>query len=179
MDLQQPDEALSQYLADQRIDWSHTPARSPHFGGIWEAGVKQMKALLYKTLGTYKLITEQFLSILAEAEAILNSRPLMPMDSAPTDGAQILTPAHFLIARSLRALLTKLDTTANISLLKHWRLCQRLTRNLWEEWSGSYLQYPVEDLGRVPWIPPFQTTQLNIQLTYKYLFSSMKKTWYY
>ena len=33
------------------------------------------------------------------------------------------------------------------------------------------------DLGgvpRVPWNPPFQTTQLNIQLTYKYLFSSMK-----
>ena len=32
---------------------------------------------------------------------------------------------------------------------------------------------------RVPWNPPFQTTQLNIRLTYKYLFSSMKKTRYY
>ena len=158
MDLQQPDEALSQYLADQRIEWSHTPARSPHFGGIWEAGVKQMKALLYKTLGAYKLITEQFLSILAEAEAILNSRPLMPMDSAPTDGAQILTPAHFLIGRSLRALPTKLDTTANISLLKHWRLCQRLTRNFWEEWSGSYLQY-LQRLHR--WQHPKRSLQVG------------------
>ena len=145
-------------LADQRIEWSHTPARSPHFGGIWEAGVKQMKALLYKTLGTYKLITEQFLSILAEAEAILNSRPLMPMDSAPTDGVQILTPAHFLIGRSLRTLPTKLDTTANISLLKHWRLCQRLTRNLWEEWSGSYLQY-LQRLHR--WQHPKRSLQVG------------------
>ena len=32
---------------------------------------------------------------------------------------------------------------------------------------------------RVPWNPPFQTTQLNIQLTYKYLFNSIKETQYY
>ena len=42
----------------------------------------------------------------------------------------------------------------------------------------------VADLGgggvpRVPSNPHFQTTQLNIQLTYKYLFSSIKETRYY
>ena len=43
---QDTQEVVSQYLTDQRIVWSHSPARSPHFGGIWEAGVKQMKLLL-------------------------------------------------------------------------------------------------------------------------------------
>ena len=36
------------YLLSHKIAWTHSPAISPHFGGIWEAGVKQMKALLYK-----------------------------------------------------------------------------------------------------------------------------------
>ena len=35
-------ESVSQYLLENHIEWSHSPARSPHFGGIWEAGVKQM-----------------------------------------------------------------------------------------------------------------------------------------
>ena len=40
LNLLQPDESLVQFLADLRIKWTHSPSRSPHFGGIWEAGVK-------------------------------------------------------------------------------------------------------------------------------------------
>ena len=57
-------ESLNQFLADQRITWQHSPARTPHFEGIWDAGVKKMKALLYKTLGTQKLTTEEMYTIL-------------------------------------------------------------------------------------------------------------------
>ena len=57
-------ESVSQYLTDSKIEWLHTPARSPHFGGIWEAGVKQMKALLYKDLGTQRLTSEEFYTVL-------------------------------------------------------------------------------------------------------------------
>ena len=137
---QDPDESLIQYLTSQRIEWLHTPARSPHFGGIWEAGVKQMKTLLFKTLDPYKLTPEQLSAVLTEAEAILNSRPLVPMDSAPTDGEEILTPAHFLIGRSLKALPHKPDSSRHIQLLRHWALCQCLTEDLWRRWSGEYLQ---------------------------------------
>ncbi len=28
-------ESLSQFMVDERIQWSHSPARSPHFGGMW------------------------------------------------------------------------------------------------------------------------------------------------
>ena len=91
LDLQDSDGSLKQLLADQRITWKHSPARSPHFGGIWEADVRQMKSLLYKHLGP---TTKQMYTVLTEVEAILNSRPLMPMESSPTDGTQILTPAQ-------------------------------------------------------------------------------------
>ena len=90
-------ESVSQYLFDNHIEWSHSPARSPHFGGIWEVGVKQMKTLLYKHLNTQRLTAEELYTVLAEVEAILNSRPLTSMDSAPVNGARILTPGHFLV----------------------------------------------------------------------------------
>ena len=101
---QETRETLSQYLFERKIQWLHTPARSPHFGGIWEAGVKQMKILLHKTLGTQRLTCEEMYAVLTEVEAVLNSRPLTPLDSAPLDGASVLTPGHFLIGRSLKAL---------------------------------------------------------------------------
>ena len=132
-------ESMSQYLADQKIKWLHTPARSPHFGGIWEAGVKQMKMLLHKTLGTQRLTSEEFYTVITEVEAILNSRPLTPLDSAPLDGAQALTPGHFLVGRSLKALPERPDTTTKLTSLRRWNLCQRLTQDLWDKWSQDYL----------------------------------------
>ena len=56
-----------------------------------------MKTLLYKHLNTQRLTAEELYTVLAEVEAILNSRPLSPLDSAPVDGARILTPGHFLV----------------------------------------------------------------------------------
>ena len=93
LDLQDSDGSLLQFLVDQRITWKHSQARSPHFGGIWEAGVRQMKSLLYKHLGPRKPTTEQMYTVVTEVEAILNSRPLMPMESSPAlirvDGVSI------------------------------------------------------------------------------------------
>ena len=80
-------ELVSQYFFDNHIEWSHSPARSPHFGGIWEVGVKHMKTLLYKHMNTQRLTAEELYTVLAEVEAILNSCPLTPLDSAPVDGA--------------------------------------------------------------------------------------------
>ena len=137
---QETRETLSQYLSGQRIQWLHTPARSPHFGGIWEAGVKQMKALLHRVLGTQRLTCEEMTTILTEVEAVLNSRPLTPIDAAPLDGAAVITPGHFLVGRPLRALPEIYTSTSNLSSLKRWNLCQALTQQLWEQWSQDYLR---------------------------------------
>ena len=40
---------------------------------------------------------DEFLTILATAEATLNSRPLAPVESTSDDGIEPLTPGHFLV----------------------------------------------------------------------------------
>ena len=74
-----------------------------------------MKTLLLKSVGVQRLSSKEFYTVLAEVEATLNSRPLVPLDSAPTDGLQALTPGHLLVGRPLRALPEKTDQTSSIS----------------------------------------------------------------
>ena len=132
-------EQLDHYLIKQRITWSHIPGCSPHFGGILEAGVKSMKLLLTKSVGTHTLTVEELNTILTEAEATMNSHPLIPQDSAPSDGVEVLTPGHFLIGRPLNSLPEPIQPDSNISLRKRWNLCQHLSNELWRRWSQEYL----------------------------------------
>ena len=74
--------AVNRYCTTQHIKWTHAPARSLHFGGLWEAAVKTMKLLLAKVVGSHNLFIDELYSITVEIEAILNSRPLIPLDSA-------------------------------------------------------------------------------------------------
>ena len=130
---------ISRFCTAQKIHWTHTPGRAPHFGGVWESAVSCMKTLLMKSIGVQRLMTEEFYSILADVEATLNSRPLVPMDSAPTDGVQALTPGYFLIGRPLRALPEQTGLEKNVSAMKRWNLCQRLSAEFWIRWSREYL----------------------------------------
>ncbi|GFX34363.1 integrase catalytic domain-containing protein [Trichonephila clavipes] len=38
--VRKPDEKLANYLAAEGIEWKFIPARSPNFGGLWEAAIK-------------------------------------------------------------------------------------------------------------------------------------------
>ena len=131
---------IHHYSSQHQIDWSFSPSRAPHFGGLWEAGVRSMKTLLKKIVGSHHLSFEELSTILTEAEATLNSRPLIPMDSTPLDGSCTLTPGHFLIGRPLRAPPTRVDTTSKESTLRRWNLVKRLSADLWTRWIHVYLQ---------------------------------------
>ena len=79
------------------------------------------------------------LSTATEVEAVMNSCPLTPLDSTPTDGIQVLTPGHFFIGRPLQSMPEKTDVDSSLSLLKRWNLCQLLSAELWRRWSKEYL----------------------------------------
>ena len=84
------------------IEWRFIPQRAPHLRGLWEAAAKSMKQHLRKVTGEVKLTYEELSTVMAQIEACLNSRPLVPL---PTEeGLEVLTPGHFLVGRALEAL---------------------------------------------------------------------------
>lgn len=132
-------DAICQWSSHRNIQWHFSPARAPHFGGIWEAAVRSMKTLLRKTIGTHSLTFEELTTVLAEAEAILNSRPLLPLDAPSDDGISPLTPGHFIIGSSLTALPLQPDLITNISLLRRWNLVHRIVHDIWKRWKTEYI----------------------------------------
>ncbi|GFX57592.1 integrase catalytic domain-containing protein [Trichonephila clavipes] len=101
--VRKPDEKLANYLAAEGIEWKFIPARSPNFGGLWEEAIKSCKYHLKRIVNGINLTHEELLTITVQIEGILNSRPLCPL-SNNDDDFQVLTPAHFLINRSLNSL---------------------------------------------------------------------------
>ena len=132
-------DAVDRYCTTQSIEWSHTPTRSPHFGGLWEAAVKSMKLLLNKVVGRHHLFIDELNSLTVEVESVLNSHPLTPLDSASDDGIDVLTPGHFLVGKALKSVPAPDLSKRNISGLSRWNLWQRLIVDFWERWSNDYI----------------------------------------
>lgn len=65
--------------------------------------MKQAKFYLRRTVGENILSFDELHTVCCQAEAMINSRPLTPLSSSPDD-LRALTPAHFLIGRSLTAI---------------------------------------------------------------------------
>ncbi len=151
-------QAISHFATSNDISWQHIPPRTPHFGGLWEAAVKSMKLLLRKNVAPHPLRYDELYTLVTEAEAILNSRPLLPLQTDDITDGSYLTPGHFLIGRPLRAPPTPDSPQGKISLLRRWNLVSRLTSDLWKQWLGSYLSSLAV---RAKWIQPGRPPQVG------------------
>lgn len=129
---------VTDFCSAKGITWHFIPPRSPHFGGIWEAGVKSMKYLLKRVVGETRLTYEEMATFLAEAEAVLNSRPLCPLSDDPSD-LEALTPSHFLIGRPGQAITEPSYSQQKINRLSRWQHVQSMREHFWNRWSTDYL----------------------------------------
>ncbi|GFX97429.1 integrase catalytic domain-containing protein [Trichonephila clavipes] len=98
--IEDSDDNLAGFLSAEGIEWKFVPPRAPSFGGLWEASVKSIKYHLKRVVSGSNLTYEEFLTVCIQIEGILNSRPLCPL-SSNSDDLNALTPAHFLIGRSM------------------------------------------------------------------------------
>lgn len=138
---------LNEKFCRENVSWSFIPAYSPHFGGLWEAGIKSVKYHLKRTLGKAHLNFEQFYTLTTQIEAVLNSRPLCPISSDPNDYS-VLTPAHFLVGRRLTDIPEPSLIHVPESKLSHHQRIQHIKQHFWQRWSKEYVS---ELQQRVKW----------------------------
>lgn len=123
---------------EEKIKWSFNPPSAPHFGGLWEAGVKSFKTHLKRVVGDQILSIEEFSTVLAQIEAVLNSRPLCPLSTDPSD-LEILSPGHFLTMEPLVSIPTSDLTPLLINRLSRWQLIEKIHEDFWKHWHQEYL----------------------------------------
>ncbi|XP_028157714.1 uncharacterized protein LOC114350946 isoform X1 [Ostrinia furnacalis] len=134
----QSHQAEVHHFATQRgIAFKFIPAYSPTFGGLWEAAVKSTKYHLKRVLQKTVLTYEQLNTVLTEIEAILNSRPLLPLSSDPDDFCY-LSPGHFIIGSPL-TMYPEQNVVVPRNKLKFWQLCTNLKQMFWKTWHKKYL----------------------------------------
>lgn len=129
---------IAAILSKQNVTWHFIPPATPHFGGLWEAGVKSMKTHLKKAVGNTKLTYEEMSTILIQIEGCLNSRPLCPITNDMNDFTA-LTPGHFLIGDTLLAPPEPIIIDINQHKLSRWQYLQQIQQHYWSKWSAEYL----------------------------------------
>ncbi|GFY13856.1 integrase catalytic domain-containing protein [Trichonephila clavipes] len=133
-----PDEILAKYFVSENIDWKFIPLKSPHFGGLWEAGVKSVKHHLKRAIGNLHFTFEEFETIMIQVEGILNSRPLTPL-SSDADNFDVLTPGHFLIGRPITSIPEPNLIDVNENRLSRWEKITKVVQITWKKWKSDYL----------------------------------------
>lgn len=136
--LQQNQDTFSNFCAMQGIEWHFIPSHSPHFGGLWEAGVKSIKGHMKRVIGDTHLTYEELYTLIVQIEAILNSRPLTPLSSDPAD-LEPITPAHFLIGRTLISIPEPDFSQLKENTLSRYQLIQKMRQHIWQRWSVEYI----------------------------------------
>lgn len=132
-------EKLSTLLAHDGTQWLFNPPSAPHFGGIWEASVKSVKHHLKRIIGNQILTYEEMTTLLAQIEAVLNSRPITPLSDDPDD-LSALTPSHFLIGGASTIIPEPSLNDVSNSRLSRWQLLRQMLDHFWLRWSAECLQ---------------------------------------
>lgn len=128
-------DTLKTILTERRIVWKKIPPGNPSAGGAWERLVGSVKTALKVTLKDRAPHEEVLHTLLLEAEHLVNSRPLTPVN--PDLEKECLTPNHFLIGRSC-AMSPLGAFNDEILSLTSWKTAQHLADHFWRRWVKEY-----------------------------------------
>lgn len=156
-------DSIQAFLISREIEWKFIPPNSPHWGGLWEAGIKATKYHIRRVVGNSNLTFEELATVLAQIEAILNSRPLCPLSNDPSD-MTCLTPAHFLIGEPLTSYPEKDISHVPENKLSFWQRCSKMQQHFWKRWSVEYLN---RLQNRPKWFKPHPNLKENMVVLIK------------
>ena len=136
------EERVRSFLADHQCDFVFNAPSASHMGGVWERQIRSIRNPLEGLqLHTCRLDTASLRTLLYEAMAIVNSRPLSRSYS-DSDDAEILTPNHILHMKN--GIVPPPPGTfckEDLYTRKRWRRIQHLANQFWHKWRREYLHH--------------------------------------
>ena len=136
--------------------WTFITPTASHMGGAWESLIKTVKSCLNQMLTTKTPNHEMLVTLMAEAENIVNSRPLTYI-SLESANDEALTPNHFLFGSS-NAMTTIGETTQRDLTLNDWRALQEMTKHFWHRFV---LEYMPDLTRRKKWFKPVKPIKVG------------------
>ena len=140
MDQQKIKESLNEKDCDW-FEWKRNSPKASHMGGVWERMIRSVKEVMQSLLknNAHVLNDESLNTLLTEAEAIVNSRPLT-VDNINDPDSLPLSPSNLLTMKAKVVLpppgeFQKEDLYAR----KRWRRVQHLANEFWRRWRKEFL----------------------------------------
>ncbi|XP_059048555.1 uncharacterized protein LOC131843818 [Achroia grisella] len=130
--------ALEEEATNRSIAWRYIPPAAPFMGGVWERMVRSVKEALRVTLHERYPTDETLVTLLAEVENTVNSRPLTHVSVTPSD-PEALTPTHILIGPNSHVSNPGVFNKGDMNARHHWRRAQALADEFWRRWVVEYL----------------------------------------
>jgi len=113
-----------------------------HMGGVWERQIRSVRNVLSALLESNgsQLDDESLSTLLCEAEAIVNGRPLTVDALSDPDAPSPLTPNHLLTMKTKVVLPPPGNfQSEDVYSRKRWRRVQHLANEFWHRWKKEYL----------------------------------------
>ncbi|XP_055604660.1 uncharacterized protein LOC129752897 [Uranotaenia lowii] len=130
---------LANSFTNSKTKWRLNPPSAPHMGGAWERLVRSVKVAFYAMSTTKTPNEETFATLIVEAEAIVNSRPLTFV-SLENDSQEALTPNHFMLLSSSGTVQPPKETLEpKLATRDDWNLNRHLAVMFWHRWVKEYL----------------------------------------
>ncbi|XP_070492311.1 uncharacterized protein [Chironomus tepperi] len=74
-----------QLASDKKISWHFNPPLTPHWGGVWERLIRDVKRAIHFEMNKKVIKEKLFDCVLLQVEDIMNSRPLTHLPVSPDD----------------------------------------------------------------------------------------------
>ncbi len=131
-------EQIQGALRKDGINWSFNPPAGSHHGGVWERVIRMVRKILSSVLKQQRLDDDGLQTVMCEAEAILNDRPITKLSDDPND-LEPLTPNHILLMKGNPSLPPGLFESHDLYIKKRWRQVQYISDLFWKRWIREYL----------------------------------------
>ena len=137
-------ERIKAKLLEESCDWFSFKMNVPvasHIEGVWERQIRTVWSVLSSLLNNNgrQLDNESLRTLMCDAEAIVNSRPLTVNQISDPDSPSPLTPNQLLTITSKIVLAPPgIFQPADVRCRKRWRRVQHLTNEFWSCWRKEF-----------------------------------------